>query len=325
VLGVVLVTVCCAVFVPAGAAQSAESRPETAEEFLSAFERLNGTQGFDTYAEFEIMRSQAVLDVQVGEFTDTEQRRMGLVLDTLESFRRTYRLQQNGSYMAAMAAANETAGYIDQLRTVQGGEAYAGLGNVALERFYSRTGQAVQSRAENESTTPARLATLERAAKAYEQAGNVDRYSQILVRVDSVRQRFAADLVELNESAAAAQAFYDGCTGCVNVGSALSTNAIGVLPQYRNAIDASQEAQEARDLAEQHGLESRAATLDELHERIESARSSLAIATTAAIGAYSFVLGIIAAIVTLRLQAWRRDLAESRYGNVVLVGEMLDA
>jgi hypothetical protein len=308
---------------PGPAQTDASEVPDSASGFLSTFRSMEGTTAYQRYSEFEIVRSQAIFEVQIGEFTPSERRRMELVVRTLRTFREGYAYQQNGSYDAAIESANETSELLSELREVDGGERYAVLGEIALERFYARNGQALQTRAEQQETTPRRIDTLRRAALAYQRAGDTDRYSTVLVRVDRVRQSYRSDAETLNASAASASSFLKGCTACSGGQEAALTYGASVFTRYQRAIAASQDASTALALAEKHGLTDRAEELSQLQEELTASRTSLAVASVIAFSAYAFVLGLIAAVIAWRLTHWRQDLEAAARGDSILMGEML--
>jgi len=111
--------------------------PEDANDFLSEFRELQGSPAFEEYNEFEVVRSQAVVAVQAGEFDDTERRQMRLVLQALRSFNTAYRLSQNGSVVESVRRANETGQALNQL-SAGGGEKYSALAGLALEILESK-------------------------------------------------------------------------------------------------------------------------------------------------------------------------------------------
>lgn len=301
------------------------SSPETAGEYLSAFQSLNGSEAYGNYSEFEVLRSQAVFAVQVGEFTDTEAQQMNLVLDILQTFRDAYRFQQNGSYQSALEAANNTSQTSAQLRDMEGGEQYSVLADVALERFYGETGQDLQTLADQQNATPQRIETLQQAAIAYQRSGSADQQAQVLIRVDSTQTAYQADVEAMNESAATATEFTDNCGDCGDLQTAITSYGLGVFPRYQQSLVASQETREAAALATQHGLTSRSESLATLQSQIDSHQSTLALASLVLIVAYVSVLGLFAAIVSRQLLSWRRDLSAATRGDSVLLGAMLDA
>jgi hypothetical protein len=308
---------------PTAFAQTNETAPDSASAYLTAFRDLNGTAAYTSYSEFEIIRSQAVFAVQIGNFTETKAERMALVLDLLQTFDSAYSHQQAGEYGDAIDAANETNAVSSQLRTVEGGEQYAVLSAVALERFYDRTGRSLQSTAESESVTPDRITTLRRAALAYQRAGATDRYSQVLLRVDSTEQTYQTDVSEMNTSAASASAFVDSCTDCDSVTGALTTYGFSVFPKYREAQSAAAKAETAISLAEKHGLSSRASALTTVQSNLGSVQTTLALASAALIVGYTTVLGLVCSLIAWRLTVWKRDLEAAAHGDSVLVGAMI--
>jgi len=304
-------------------AQTNDTAPESASAYLTAFRDLNGTTAYTTYSEFEVIRSQAVLAVQIGDFTETKAERMALVLELLETFQQAYSHQQAGEYGAAIEAANETSAVSSRLQTVEGGGQYAALSTVALERFYDRTGQSLQSAAESETVTPDRITTLRRAALAYQRAGTTDRYSQVLLRAESTEQTYRADRSEMNASAASASSFIDSCTDCDSIVGALTTYGFSVFPKYRQAQSAAAETETAIALAENHGLASRADSLATTQATIGGFQTTLALASAALIVGYTAVLGLVCSLIAWRLIVWRQDLEAATHGDSVLVGAML--
>jgi len=298
---------------------------DSAGEYLSALQTLNGTEAFRSYSEFEVLRSQAILAVQVGEFSDREQQQMNYVLDVLRTFRDAYRLQQNGSYEAAIEAANATSTTSDRLRGTDRGEQYALLVDVALERFYGKTGQALQNRAEQQSSTPRRLDTLQQAALSYRRSGSPDRTAQVLLRVDSTQTTYRADVDAMNASATTTTQFIDNCGDCSAAAEAITTYGLGVFPRYRQSLAASQEIRGAVDLADKHGLADRSESLSQAQTTVESSQSTLALASASVIVAYVTLLGLAAAVVSRQLLSWYRDLHAATRGDSVLLGAMLDA
>lgn len=307
------------------AAQSAEEEPETPEEFLTTFQELSGTEAFDEYSEFEAIRSQAIQDVQVGEFTPAKEQRLRTVLDALELFAEAYDAEQAGSYEQAVDLANETRGANAELLDVAGGEQYALLSEIALDRFYEQAAQTLLEQAEGIERTPDRLDELRLAATAYNEAGATDRFADVQLRADQTAQRYQDDREQLNDSAAQLETFVDRCDTCGSVEESLTANPLGVFGLYGDSLSALSAGDEALDLADQHGLSAVESDVAETRERAESVQQTLLFASVTAIVGYSVVLGSVVAIVTWRLMLWKRDLVASQQGDVVLMGEMLSA
>lgn len=315
----------------AGAMQGHTTPPEPAAEpadldsasaYLESFRELEGQEAFTTYSEFEVVRSQAVFGVQIGEFTEREDRRMGLVLALLQRFQTAYEKQQAGEFGPSLEAANETAAIADQLQAVQGGGRYAALASVALDRFYARTGQSLQSAAEAEQSTPERIQTLQRAALAYQRAGASDRYSQVLIRVDGLQRTYAADLSEINQSVAATNSFMESCAGCGGFSGAIAAQGLNTFSRYQAAMTAGDEIRTAIGIAEEHGID-RVESLRTLRSELGAVRISLAVASVTLILGYTVLVGAVAVAVGWRLSVWRRDLEAAAHGDSILVGAML--
>lgn len=297
--------------------------PTSASGFLTTFRKMEGTEAFRSYSEFEIIRSQAVMAVQVGEFTETEQRRMRLILRILRTFQRGYAHQQNGSYAAAIASANKTNALIEELRRTDGGERYATLADLALERFYARIGQALQSRAEAEDTTPKRIETLRRALLAYQRAGATERYSNVLVRVDSLEKSYNSDVSTINESASAAASVLNRCSNCQDTVKAVSSYRFRVFSRYQRTLQVTRDLNRAIELANNHGLEARVEKLQAMRADLTEIRRTLMFASIIIFAGYAAVLGTVGALIGWRLTVWRRDLEAATRGDSILVGAML--
>ncbi|QLH76565.1 hypothetical protein HZS55_04260 [Halosimplex rubrum] len=303
------------------AAQAAQ--PETQEEYLDRFRALNGTAAFAQYQELEVIRSQAVLEVQVGNFTDTKRQRMGRVLDLLVTFREAVAARANGSNARSLELGNETDSITDSLLETEGGRQYAVLADLALDRFFERNGQAFLERAEGIERTPDRLTVLERSATAFRRAGAADRFSQITLRIETTRQQYRSDLEEMNESAAVTDAFLASCGGCDAPTEALQRHRLNVFALYSQSLRADIEAQRGETLAARHALSDRTGQFQSETATIDRYRQTLAVTGAGVIVGFAVVVALVGALVTWRLMRWRRDLVDAQAGDVVLVGEIL--
>ena len=117
-----------------------QSEPNTSDEYLSAFQSLQGEPAFSAYNELEVIRTQAAVEVQTGSFERPKRNQMELVLRFLERFRTAYDAAEAGDQAKAFARANETAATLNRLAETQAGS-YAVLGRVALDRFYRQMGE----------------------------------------------------------------------------------------------------------------------------------------------------------------------------------------
>jgi len=298
--------------------------PETRDEFLATFRTMNGTAAFGSYTEFEIIRSQVLLNVQAGSFETSDREQSQQVVRLLRRFTEAYACQQSGEFAAALALANDTDAVASELAASGNGQ-FGALADLALTRFYTRLGEELRARGETIDRTPDRIETFELAALAFRRAGATDQFAQLSVRLDETRQTYQADMSQYNESMAAAGSFVDGCGACVSPGTALAAFGTGVFDRYLGARTASTETAEAAELARKHALEDRAARAESLGADVAATRDSLAVAAAGGMVGFAAVVALVAGLLGSRLAAWRRDLRDTQVGNVVLVGEMLDA
>lgn len=299
--------------------------PETPEEYLTAFQELSDTEAFESYSEFEAIRSQAIQDVQVGEFTTAKERQMAAILDLLERFAEAYDAEQSGSYEEALDIANETRQINDRLFSIEGGEQYALLSEIALDRFYEQTAETLLERAETIDRTPDRLDELTLAATAYNEAGATERFADVQLRADETEQRYRTDREQLNASAATLEGFVGDCAECDSVEAVLTENPLGVFGLYSESQSALAAGDEALGLADQHGLAGVESDLQGSYETAETHQQTVMIASVSAVMGYSAIVGLIVALFTWRLMLWKRDFVASQQGDVVLMGEMLSA
>lgn len=324
VAGIVLLS---GVALPVGADTTAQQdeMPETPEEFLAAFQGLEGTESFEAHSEFEVIRSQAVQDTQVGEFTADKEERLTYVLELLWTFDEAMESQQNESYDRALTLGNESRELAGQLRDVPQGEQYALLADIALDRFYEQTAQTLLTEAEETESTPVRIELLSQAALGYNQAGATERYGQVTVRVDETTQQFQSDVDAINESEETMNAFLETCTDCDDALSLITSEHLGVFGLYADSLSALAAGEEGLALADQHALDGVESTLTADHEQATEYSQALAVASVSLVLGYSLLLGSIVAVVTWRLMLWKRDLMDSQHGEVILMGEMLNA
>lgn len=302
-----------------------DETPETPEEYLAAFQALDGAEAFETHSEFEVIRSQAVQDTQVGEFTADKEERMTYVLKLLWTFDEAMEAQATESYDRALTLGNESRDIAAQLQDVPQGEQYALLADIAVDRFYEQTAQTLLSDAEETDSTPDRIELLSQAALAYNQAGATERYGQVAVRVDETTQQFESDVASIDESEETMAAFLESCGDCGDAVSLITSEHLGVFGLYAESLSALGAGEEGLSLAEQHALDDVESTLSADYDQSTEYRQNLAVASVSLILGYSLVLGLIVSVVTWRLMLWKRDLTDSQHGEVILMGEMLNA
>lgn len=301
-----------------------DQMPETRDEFLATFRAMNGTAAFGTYTEFEIIRSQVLLNVQAGSFDATDRQRSEQVIRLLRRFSEAYTCQQSGDFAAALALGNETGVVATELAASGNGQ-FGTLADLALTRFYTGVGEQLRTRGEDIERTPDRIETFEVAALAFRRAGATDRFAQLSVRLDETRQTYQADMEQYNGSMATAQSFIESCSACGSPGAALTTFGPDVFDRYLDARAATVETTVAAELARKHTLEDQASRAEQLGDESTAARETLATAAAAGMVGFAAVIALVAGVISSRLAAWRQDFQDTQLGNIVLVGEMLDA
>lgn len=305
--------------------QQSQETPETPEEFLTTFQNFEGGETFDRHSELEVVRSQAIQDVQVGEFTDAKAQRLEAVLGLLRTFDEAVGYQQNESYDRALTRGNDSRELTERLREIPQGEQYAVLADIAIDRFYEQTAETLLTRAEEIENTPQRLDVLAQVALSYNKAGATERYGQVALRADRTTQQFETDVETINETDATLGGFLDTCTDCGDIGSVITSQHVSVFGMYADSLSALSAGDEGIGLAEKHALTEREQQLTAAREQAQEYSQTLAIAGVAIVVGYSTVVGLIVALVTWRLMLWKRDFTDAQYGDVILMGEMLNA
>ena len=292
--------------------------PESGDDFLAAFRELSERESLSAYSEFEVIRTQAVVAVQSGEFDDAKRARMRGVLRTLVRFDAAYAAAQEGSLESSLASATATREAVSTLDS-SGGAVYASLAGVALDRFFESLGDRFEQRARSEGvSTPARISDLERAGQAYRESGSSDRFAEISVEAEQLRSAWERDRQEMNESVATAQQFSDRCGDtCGDPVSTVTAHATGVFGLYTDARTASAESSEAVRIAEANGLSDRTAELRTVADDVSGTLLSLAIGSAVLLFAYALVLAIPTMFVASRLSAWARDRRAADVGSVL--------
>ena len=323
---ILLIVVSC--FVPTVGAtleSQEEDLPDTPEEYLSTFQRLEGTEAFETHTEFEIIRSQAVQDAQVGEFTASTEQRLETVLMLLTTFEDAVEERENENYAEAIALGNEARELADELREIERGEEYALLADIALGRFYEETGESLLAAAEETDNTPERIELLSESARAYDQAGATERFGQVEIQADRTEQEFTTDLETINETDEELSAFVDRCEECNSADDIISNEHVSVFGLFADAMSAMSAGDQGISLADQHGLTNVEEEMRTNREIASEYRQNLAIASATLLLGYSVTIGLVAALITWRVMLWKRDFTDSQYGDVILMGEMLNA
>lgn len=302
-----------------------QNTPDNAEEYIVEFQTLSGAEFLESYSEYEIIRSQAIQDAQVGEFSQEKEQRLQHVLEILTTFSRAFEARNQGSFEDALSHAGEVRETTNQLRSVERGEQYAPLSDIALDRFYEQAAQTLLTQAENNSRTPEQVDILTQAATAYSRAGATDRFAQVELRADEREQQFQVDFDQINATNAEVDQFLTDCRACDSVSEAITTSPLKTFTQYGEALSAVSAGDEGATLADRHGLTGLESDLEAKRDTASSYRETLAVASTGLVLGYSTAVGLLVALVTWRLMLWRRDFVASQRGDVILMGEMLRA
>ncbi|MFC6784427.1 hypothetical protein ACFQFH_02595 [Halobaculum halobium] len=300
--------------VPVGATQT---DAETADEFLAELRQYEDSPALSTYSEFEVMRGQAVTDVQTGEFTEADRERMAAVVTVLEEFSAAYRAAQNDSTDESLERADATAQAIDQLEAADG-DNYATLARLGLERFYRQRGEVLYERSREATDTSDELEDLESAASAFEAAGASSRYSAVSAEASRIRAIYESDRERMESSITAAGAFVDDCgDACGSPVAAMTTLGPGVFGTYTDARSATADAGVAVQLAEKHGLDAESERANTLETATSDALFSLSVAATILSLVYALIVGLVAAAFGWRIATWAEDVDGSKVGQIV--------
>ncbi|WP_323676780.1 hypothetical protein [Halorubellus sp. PRR65] len=297
--------------------------PETADEYLSAFQSMEGVPAFDRYTQFETIRSLAVSKLQVTEFDDATEREMESTLRLLRSFRDAYQAAQNGSTSGSLEAANRTLSSAESLN--EQGLTYAPLADIAISRFYEDRGDEFLQAAANASRTPEQIEQLELASVAFRRAGASKKFSQVSLRYQSVRSEYQRNVETMNASASTASSFLASCSSCSDVQGALASNGLQTFEYYLQTGSKITRLRDAESLASKHGLSDRASSVASLREDVSTARSTLALASVGVLLVYGLVLAVVAMLVGHRLVTWSEAVQASQVGEIVMIEEVNDA
>ncbi|MGQ4555510.1 hypothetical protein [Halobellus sp. GM3] len=290
--------------------------PQTSDEFLAAFRELSGQGSLETYSEFEVIRTQAVVSVQAGDFEDADRQRMRAVLRTLVRFDEAYQAAEEGDLSGSLQSAETTRESLSELESA-GGTQYSSLAGVALDRFFRSLGDRFEERSREDISTPARIDALERAGEAYRAGGSSDRFAEVSVRAEQLASAYERDREEMNESIAAAQAFLGQCGDtCAGAVSAVTTHSTGVFGLYSDARAASAAGSEAVRIAETHNLE-RTEELQSLADESSSTLLSLAIGSALLLLAYAALLAVPTMLIAGRISLWAKDRRAASVGSIL--------
>jgi hypothetical protein len=308
---------------PATANVEATTPPETADEYLAAFQAMDDVQAFERYTQFETIRSLAVSKLQVVEFDDATAREMNTTLTLLRSFRTAYGAAQNGSTDATLAAANRTLSSVGALQ--EQGLTYAPLAEIALSRFYETRGDEFLQAATNASTTPEEINQLRLASVTFERAGASQKFSDVNLRYQQVRSEFRRDVETMNASVSTTDAFLSACSSCSSVSATITSSGMETFDRYLRAGPTLGALREAESLANKHGLEEREGSFAATREEVATTRTTLAAASVALLLGYGVALALIAMVVAHRLVVWNETVEASQVGEIVMLEEVTDA
>lgn len=293
------------------------AEPENADEVLAALREYEGASSLSAYSGLEVMRSQAVTAVQSGGFTDEDLERMRAVLAVLDRFQAAYSAAENGSTDRSFKMANRTSEAIERLEA-SGGESYATLARLSLERFYRQQGERLYERSRSTANTSAQLHYLSLSATAFEAAGVGERYSTVSARESRIRATYEAERARMQESLAGATAFVEDCgDACSSPVAAATTLGPGVFGTYVDARTAARDATVATRLAEKHGLTTTRQQASSLSASTADALLTLSIAAAALALVYALLVALPAAVLAWRLATWAEDVDGSNVGRIV--------
>lgn len=301
-----------------------EAQPETPEEFVTALNDLRGSEALTEYPELDLARSQAVVEIQTGEaFTDADRQRMRNLLNALEAFQVAY---ANASSNPVESVDTVDAAY-ESLTALEenGGDSYATLGFVAVERFYGVQGERIYQAAQDASSTPEELRLLDAAVHAYERSGDAQRYSEIRLERDETRAEYENDLQRHDTLAADAAGFLETCeAACESPVALVTTSPMSTFSTYTSALGAHDAAAQSASIASEHGLgdESDAASY---RDTAFDALVNAGIASASLVLAYALTMVGIAAAVVWRLSTWAEDARAAANDRIVTPQEVENA
>lgn len=303
-----------------GGSVAAAEDPETAEEYFETFRALEGTDSLEEYDEFETMRTFAVTQVQEAGTLDADDRAaLDATHETMLEFDQAYEHAENGEYVDALAAAEETERAIAELETHD--DAQAALARVALTRFYASIGDELQGLAEDADRTPDELELLEMTATAYERAGLVDEAAEFRLRAEQRAAEYDRDVERMDAAESGSTAFLDECDECTEITGVVGGRALETFDAYDEARIVYEEVRVAEERAAVHGLDDRAEEFATTAEDVGERRDALALASVSVLLGYGVVVGLLGTIVLSRVFVWRRTYDAAQVGSIVQIGD----
>lgn len=329
-LGTVAVVVVLVAVLPALAVGGADDHdstdpPETADDYLRAFQAMDGTASFEEYTELEALRETGISTVQVGTFDEATRQEVELLYELLVEFESAYDHAQAGNETASLEAAERAANRSESLQEV--GASYAVLGELALNRFFSERAEQLFDEAEELDRTTDRLERLELASRAIQGSGRTDDgiADEILVQIEKLSAELDRDQDQINETVDGATAFVDGCADCTSTTGALGDAGFGVFGAYARSLEHASALRSASDLAAGHGLDERSQEIESTQAAVEQRQWALAGAAVTLLAGFLLVVGPVATLLTARVGRWREDTLEAQTGNDVFAEEIRDA
>ncbi|SFC15014.1 hypothetical protein SAMN05444422_10522 [Halobiforma haloterrestris] len=322
VILVAIVAVSAVAAAPLFAGTAAADEPETADDYFEEFRAMEGTEAYEEYDEFETIRTFAVTQVQeTGTLDDDERAQLEAARAAMVAFDQAYRHAENGDYEESLEYAEETDAHIAELEEYE--QTQATLADLAVTRFYEGLADGLYDEAEAAERTPDRLELLSLTATAYERANMPDEAAEFNLQVQQETAAYEAALAEMDDAEADAEAFFDDCEDCNDVGSAVAgaPNVLGTFEQYQEVRTVDDAVADARAEATFHGLEDREEALATLDDETSDARLSLAIASASVLVGYGVIVGLFGTVLLGRIFAWQRTYERAQVGSVVTVGD----
>lgn len=290
---------------------------QTADEYHADYSDLAGEEAIVEYSEFELIRSQVVIDLQTIDLTDQHLQQYDELLQALETFIEAYELHETGAYTESLASAQTVEDHLEAAADV-GADEYSAIGLIALDRFYGELGEEFYTQAQAEDHSPARLDLLESAATAYDQAGDSQWVSTILVEQSDLNASYHTDTDRMQTHLDDAETFTAECeAACDGPATLLTEDPLGAIGTYERAQSAFADADEAEDLAATHGLDDSAVAAATAGDDAFSAMVATAAVTASLIGGLLVILGLVLLLVMWRLGHWERDVLSARTDDVV--------
>ncbi|SDY79262.1 hypothetical protein [Halopenitus persicus] len=307
------------------AATGASADHGSADEYLNQLNDLRDTEALTEYTELDLARSQAVVELQTTEEFDGEMdARMHHLLNAILAFQEAYATAQDDP-VASVDHADEAQRHLDQLSEA-GGETYAGLGTVALERFYATQAEVLYEQAQQAESTPRRLELLNASVRAFDGAGESERFADAQLERDQLLAEYESDMQRHDALVSDANAYLEGCgAACEGPTDYVLSGPFGAVSEYTAAMSAHGDASEAAAIAEEHGLSEDASGAAQLESRAFTAMVSAGAASAILAFLYAGLFVAVAAGVVWRISVWGSDVHTSALDEIVTPLEVDDA